>query len=56
MNTLLWLLPVTALFGLFVVLFAGQRRRTARGTVETPAPGSPDSPVVGTPEKSHAKK
>ena len=51
------ILAMICLFGLvFVVLFAGRQRKTPEGIVETPAPGSPDSPVFGTPDKSKEKR
>jgi hypothetical protein len=51
------ILAVICLLGLvFVVLFAGRQRKTDHGVVDTPAPGSPDSPVFGEPDKSKAKR
>lgn len=45
------LLSLLALAGLTFVLMAGRRRQTPRGTVNAPAPGSPESPLFGNPEQ-----
>lgn len=45
------LLSLIALGGLTFLLLAGRRRETPRGTINAPAPGSPESPLFGEPEK-----
>lgn len=39
-----------ALGGLAFVLLVGRQRHTGRGDVDAPAPGSPESPMFGTPK------
>jgi hypothetical protein len=48
-------LAMIALGGLVFILLIGRRRRTSHGTVETPAPASPDSPLFAEPDKSGRK-
>ncbi len=45
------LLSLIALAGLTFLLLAGRKRQTPRGTINAPAPGSPESPLFGEPEK-----
>ncbi|MDP9139927.1 MAG: hypothetical protein M3O62_03945 [Pseudomonadota bacterium] len=46
------LLPLMVLAGLTFVVMIGRRRRTSRGAINAPAPGSPESPLFGEPEKT----
>jgi hypothetical protein len=55
MSMLLLLAGAVPLAGLVFILLIGRRRRTSKGEVRTPAPGSPDSPMFGTPTKPHRK-
>jgi hypothetical protein len=49
------LLLLIPLLGLTFIVLVGRRRRTSQGTVNTPAPGSSDSPLFGAPNNTRKK-
>ena len=44
------LFALVPLIGLTFILLIGRWRRTSAGPVDAPAPGSPESPLFGTPK------
>jgi hypothetical protein len=50
-STTLILFVLVPLIGLAFILLVGRYRQTSAGPVETPAPGSPDSPLFGEPSR-----
>ncbi|HEY1076721.1 MAG TPA: hypothetical protein VGE51_08525 [Fontimonas sp.] len=45
------LLSLIALGGLTFLVLAGRKRQTPQGTVNAPAPGSPESPLFAEPDE-----